>query len=192
MSKFEAKWLDMKVHSLARAHSVALAVSLYYQHRTMEKMYAAYMKAQRQNKEGWDLHRQWIKQIPSGVWPNGQKIEDPGKVILTLKVSSLQREMKRVGVSIPRQKARFQKYELGETNWRLVAEKEKWESKVFSRYNASHIHNGLPYLSGYWEIIPGRPMGQIDLGKCIICGDPMPKLIEAWMRMNRLGEKLDG
>lgn len=193
MSKYEARWLDMGVHSQARAHSVALAVNLYREYRKMDKMFSEYQKTQRMNARNWENYRQWIKQIPAGVWPNGKAIEPPEGVILSLKQSSLQREMKRAGVSIPVQKSRFKLFRIGE-EWRLVAEKMRWQDKHVSRFNVAHMHpNTLPYLTGFWELPPiNKAMGEIKLGKCCVCSAEMPRHIEAWMRMNRLSEKLDG
>jgi len=190
MSRVEAKWLDMSNQSIPRAHSVSVAIQLYEKFHSMERMHDEYCKLQRANREAWNHHTEWLKQIPSGVWPNGTPIEPPDRLLLVLKRTTFQREMKRAGISISKQKSRFRRIDIG-TEWCLVPEKERGQGKAVRRYNVTHVHaDGLRFISGHYQMPFGEEMGPIKLGSCLVCKAEMPRHIEAWIRMTRLEEKL--
>lgn len=187
---------EVTPYSEVKIYTVAVACQLYKTYNGLRKMYPMFVNMVDDNRRAWQLYREWIIKFPSGNWPNGKLLEAPEGRMTPLRINHLSREMKRVGVGTRlTNKSRFSSYHIGD-DWILVAEKFKHSDSKYIRFNVAHVHpDGKHWLVDYYMpsgVNRQGPMGEIRLTPCQICKVEMPKQVEAWIRMIRLKEKVDG
>lgn len=188
----EVKLLDKRQYGETRAYTIATACQLYKNYNSIRKMYPVFTDMVYENRKAWRVYNEWIIKFPSGIWPNGKPLNPPEGVLMQLKISTLQRELKRAGVGSSK-KSRFSKYPIGD-DWILVAEKQHWRDKYCTRFNVTHVHpDGKHWLVDYYKpfsVCNQAPMGEIKLKPCPVCNVEMSRQVEVWIRMIRLKEKI--